>query len=54
MIDLDLKMCVNGDIKIKHTYIDFCPLIFQRKMDYLLMSPSDKKSEGRDMEISWL
>ena len=48
----DVDYCVNGDIKIDHTYIDFSPLIFQRKLDYLLMKDSDKTFS--DIEMTWL
>ena len=52
MEDYDVEYCVNGDIKIDHTYIDFGPLIFQRKLDYLLKEDSDKKLS--DIEMTWL
>ena len=49
--DVDLYRA-DGDIKIDHTYIDFSPLIFQRKLDYLLMKDSDKTFS--DIEMTWL
>ena len=36
MLNYDVELSVNPFIKMQHTYIDFCPLIFQRKLDYLL------------------
>lgn len=52
MEDYDVDQCVAGDIKIDHTYIDFRPLIFQRKLDYLLMEDGDRTLA--DIEMSWL
>lgn len=36
MLVYDIDVAMNGDIKMQHTFIDFCPLIFQRKLDQLL------------------
>ena len=56
----DEEMCSvggNQDIKIKHSFIDFCPLIFQRKLDYVTLLEVDRKSTSSDtdtMKMTWL
>ena len=60
MLLLDEEMCSvggNQDIKIKHTFIDFCPTIFQRKLDYINMLEDDRKSTSCNtdtMKMTWL
>ena len=54
MLEKDIELCVNGAIKIKHGYIDFGPLIFQRKLDFLIDDKQDRSSSGMNMQMTWL
>ena len=54
MLQKDIELCVNGAIKIKHGFIDFGPLIFQRKLDFLVQNEQDRSSGGMNMQMTWL
>lgn len=49
MLEIDIELCVNGALKIKHAFIDFGPLIFQRKLDFLIQKEQDRSAAGKNM-----
>lgn len=50
----EIKRTINTSLfKIKHTYIDFQPLIFQRKLDFIFSEDIVQMTTSKDRNISW-